>query len=153
MTILLNQIRGLRKAKGISQKRMAELLEISQPGYQKIEQGKNVLSISRFLDICRILEIDSYNAILPAVNAENVEKIETALLSGYLAFKNIRKNCIYSRKLLDDLIEKVEEGNIEKDALLQELRFFDNYLALIGRDSSSNEYQLLEIKELVEKID
>lgn len=153
MIILLRKIRDLRKAKGISQNRMAELLEISQPGYQKIEQGKNVLSISRFLDICRILEIDSYNAILPAVNAENVEKIEKVILSGSIAFDDIRKNCNYSRKLLDDLIEKVKEGNIEKDALLEELRFFDNYLALIGRDSSGNGYELRAIRELIEKID
>ncbi|MBW6536602.1 MAG: helix-turn-helix domain-containing protein [Mariniphaga sp.] len=151
--IVLKKIRDKRKVRGFSQKKMAELLNISQPGYQKIEQGTNVLSIERFLEICRILEIDSYNELLPAVNAEIVAEIEKVLLAGSMAFDNIRNNANYSRRLLDELIEKIKIGNIEKEALIDELRFIDNYLSIVGKDSFNQEYQFNSLRQLLEKID
>lgn len=151
--IVLENIKKIRKAKGINQNKMAELLNISQPGYQKIEQGINVLSIERFLDICRIFEIDSYNLLLPAVNADIVEEIEKVLIAGSLAFDNIRHNSNYCQKLLDSLIQKVENGNIEKDFLIEELKLYDNYLQIIRKDSFSQEIQFRSILELIEKID
>ena len=151
--IVLENIRKRRKEKGISQKIMAELLNISQPGYQKIEQGENVLSIERFLEICRILEVDSYNVLLPAVNADIVEKIEKVLMAGSLAFDNIRHNSNYSQKLLDSLIQKVETGNIQKEQIIDELGLFNNFLDIIRKDSFTQEIQFRAIIELIESID
>lgn len=151
--VVLQKIRDKRKNKGISQKRMAELLNISQPGYQKIEQGKNVLSIDRFLEICKILEIDTYNELLPAVNAEIVTEIEKVLLAGSMAFDNIRNNSNYSRRLLDDLIEKLKSSSYDKNVLIEELKFIDTYLSIIGKESFNQEFQFTQIRELLEKID
>jgi transcriptional regulator with XRE-family HTH domain len=151
--VVLENIKKIRKINGINQKKMAELLNISQPGYQKIEQGVNVLSIERFLDICRILKVDSYNVLLPAVNADNVDKIEKVLIAGSLAFDNIRHNSNYCQKLLDSLIQKVENENIPKEDLIEELKLFDNYLQIIRKDSFTHENQFRYILELIEKID
>jgi transcriptional regulator with XRE-family HTH domain len=151
--IVLKKIREKRKAKGFSQKQMAELLNISQPGYQKIEQGTNVVSIERFLEICRILEIDSYNDLLPAVNAEIVEEIEKVLLAGSMAFDNIRNNANYSRKLLYEIIEKVKNDSIDKPTLIEDLEFIENYLSIIRKEGFNQEFQFNRIRELLEKID
>ena len=151
--VVLEKIKEKRKEKGFSQKQMAELLNISQPGYQKIEQGKNVLSIERFLDICRILEINSYNELLPAVNDEIVEKIEKVLLAGSMAFDNVRNNANYSIRLMDELIEKLKNDAIEKPAIAEEIEFITNYLSIIRKESFNQNYQFTKVRELLEKID
>jgi transcriptional regulator with XRE-family HTH domain len=150
---VLKKIKELRREKGISQKEMAEKLNITASTYQKIEQNIITLNIERFLDICRILEIDSYNDLLPSVNAEIVKEIEKVLLAGSMAFDNIRNNSNYSGRLLDKLIEKIKAGAIEKEGLIEELKFIDNYLAIIGKDSFNQEYQFNTIRNLLEKID
>lgn len=151
--VVLEKIKEKRKAKDITQLEMAERLNISQPGYQKIEQGINVLSVERFLDICRILEIKSYNELLPAVNAEIVEEIEKVLLSGSMAFDNVRNNANYSIRLMDELIEKLKNDAIEKPAIAEEIEFIINYLSIIRKESFNQNYQFTKIRELLEKID
>lgn len=150
---VLSQIKSKRKKRKISQKKMAELLNISQPGYQKIEQGTNVLSIDRFIQICSILEIKSYNELLPTVNAEIVEEIEKVLMAGSLAFDNIRNNTNHIRNLLTDIIDKVETESIDKNTQIEELRFLDNYLAIIRKESYINGYKYISIQDLLERID
>jgi transcriptional regulator with XRE-family HTH domain len=152
MTVL-QKIQDIRKGKNISQKKMADLLHISQPGYQKIEQGINVLSLERFLDICRILEIKSYNQLLPDVSADIVEEIDKVLIGGSLAFDNIRSNVRSIRQLLDDLIEKIKTGKIEFEKIAEELEFLENYLAIISKDSTKQEYEFRTIMDLIDKID
>jgi len=82
-----------------------------------------------------------------------VKEIEKVLLAGSMAFDNIRNNSNYSRRLLDELIEKIKAGAIEKEGLIEELKFIDNYLAIIGKDSFNQEYQFNTIRNLLEKID
>ncbi len=150
---VLERIRTIRKEKNLNQKRMAELLNISQPGYQKIEQGINVLSLDRFLEICNILEIDSYNLLLPARNENIVEKVEKVLVGGSLAFDNIRSNSNYCRRLVEELKEKIEAGKHQKQELLNDFELINNYLTIIGKDSFNQEYQFNTLRELIEKID
>ena len=151
--LILDRIKEIRKAKGFSQKKMAELLNLSQPGYQKIEQGLNVLSIERFLDICRILEIDSYNLLLPAVNSEKVEEIRKVLLAGSMSFENINRNSKYIRPKIDDLIETVSAGKIDNKALIEELKFIKNNIDIIIHESSIEAFKFINIRDLEEKID
>ncbi len=150
---VLEHIRTIRKEKNLNQKRMAELLNISQPGYQKIEQGTNVLSLDRFLEICNILEIDSYNLLLPARNEDIVEKVEKVLTGGSLAFDNIKSNSNYCRGLVADLKEKIKGGKVEKEELLSDLDFIENYLSIIWKESFNQTYQFNSIRELIKKID
>lgn len=150
---VLSKIQEIRKSKNISQKEMAEMLHISQPGYQKIEQGVNVLSLDRFLEICRILKIESYNLVIPQVNEETTEKIEKNLLEGYLAFENIRRNALAIRRILDELTEKIKNGKIALEAIPEELEFLGNYVAIISKDSVVKQHDYMEIRKLVNKID
>ena len=152
MTALV-KIQEIRKGKNISQKEMAELLNISQPGYQKIEQGINVLSLDRFLEICRILKIESYNLLIPPVNSEISGQIERSLVEGSLAFDNIRRNANAIRRILDELTEKIKTGKIDLENVAEELEFLDNYLAIIAKDSANKGHDFMLIRELINKID
>ncbi|KOH47055.1 helix-turn-helix domain-containing protein [Sunxiuqinia dokdonensis] len=149
----MKRIKELRKAKKISQKQMAEALNISQPGYQKIEQGINVLSIERFLEICRILGINSYNDLLPAVSADVVESINNTLIEGNLSFSHILENAKYSAKLVDELVDRIKDSDISKEGIIEELEFLNNYLAIIRKESTQKEYALRHQLIKTDKID
>ena len=150
---VLKKIKEKRKEKGFNQTEMAEKLSINVSTYSKIEQNIISLSIERFLEICRILEIKSYNDLLPAVNDEIVEEIEKVLLSGSMAFDNIRNNANYSQRLLEELIEQMNKDAIEKKARLEEIEFILKYLSIIRKESFNQNYQFTRIRELLEKID
>lgn len=150
---VLKKIKEKRKEKGFNQTDMAEKLSINVSTYSKIEQNIISLSIERFLEICRILEIKSYNDLLPAVNAEIVDEIEKVLLSGSMAFDNIRNNANYSQRLLEELIEKMNNDTVEKKAILEEIEFILNYLSIIRKESFNQNYQFTKIRKLLEKID
>ena len=57
MDLVLENIVKYRKEKGFSHEVMANLLEIAQPTYYKIESGKTELSIRRLYQIAIALEI------------------------------------------------------------------------------------------------
>lgn len=147
------KIKQVRKGKGISQKDMADKLNISISSYQKIEQGVMVLSITRFLEICQLLEIDSYKVLLPEVNAKHVEEVQMYLLNGSSAFKEIRNNAKYSLKLTNDLLEKIKNKEIDLEQTEEEIHFLNNYIEIIARLSSLQDRNLKSVFDLVEKLD
>lgn len=156
MSVLKN-IKAVRRKRGVNQHDMAEKLCITASTYQKMEQGLISLSIDRFIEICRILEVRSYNDLLPVIHAEIVQEIvqetQNVLMSGSLAFDIICNNSNYSRKLLMEIIEKIETDNIEKKIQIEELRFLDNYLAIIGKESLTNRYKIITILNRLKEID
>lgn len=152
--IILQHIKERRKKKGYNQKYMADQLHISASGYAKIESGENVLSVERFLDICRILEVNSYNQVLPAINEDSVEEIEKILLTAGMAFKIIHHNAMHLVKLIDQLQEnyKIQEP-AKSSEFIGDIDLIIEYLKTISSESSKNGYSLTSIKELIELID
>lgn len=60
MNIVRERIVAARAKKGITQKQMAEILGISQPGYSQIESGKYPdMRISTLVKICEILDVST----------------------------------------------------------------------------------------------
>lgn len=151
--ILLQKIKELRKERGFSQKYMAEKLNISISGYGKIELGENVLSIERFLDICRILGIKSYNQLLPTINDESINKIEKVLISGGLSFENIRANCRYAINLTESLKENIEKGTKPNEQIIEELDLVLKLLDLIRSESFKHGYDFQTMMDIIEMID
>ena len=151
--IVLEKIRDIRKKKGISQKKMSELLNISQPGYQKIEKGDNVLSVDRFLQICKILNVESYNELLPEVSIDIKEKILLAFMAGQNALGNIKQNAMYGRRLADGLIEKVKTDSLTKVETIEELGNIEAFLDVIQRLSFIHDNDYHSIIELIQKFD
>ena len=66
----MNFIKKARRAKGWTQKEMAEKLIISMSGYKKLEYGINKLTMARFIQICKVLDLDPSVAITEV--SENV---------------------------------------------------------------------------------
>ena len=69
------RIKELRVNKSISQKKLAEHLNISQSAYAKIEKGISKLDVNRLVEIAQILEVDPnellYNDQAKTVNFTN----------------------------------------------------------------------------------
>ena len=57
VTDLLNELKKIREKKGLTQANVADALCISTDGYRKIENGRNALTLVRFLKVCQTLEI------------------------------------------------------------------------------------------------
>lgn len=151
--ILLQKIKEIRKKKGFSQKYMAEKLNISISGYGKIELGENVLGIERFLDICRILGVKSYNQILPVINDKAINEIEKTLINGGSSFENIRTNSRYAIKLIEDLSENILNDAIGKDDIKKELDGIIYFMQTVNSESFKHGYDFRMMRELIEMID
>lgn len=63
--MLLTKIKLLRKAKGISQKTLAEMIGVEQSAYSKIENGRTHINLNTFLRICEVLNVKP-DEILPS---------------------------------------------------------------------------------------
>lgn len=53
------RLKEARKAKGLTQTELAEILEISQTSYQRMETGQHDMKMSNILKICKILDISA----------------------------------------------------------------------------------------------
>ena len=57
------RIKKIRTEKGYSQEYMADMLSISQNSYHKLERGHTRISLHKFIDIAKILEIETSELI------------------------------------------------------------------------------------------
>lgn len=57
------RIKKIRIEKGYSQDYMAEMLNISQNAYHKLERGHTRINLLKFIDIAKILEIETSELI------------------------------------------------------------------------------------------
>lgn len=60
-----------RREKRLTQDEMAIKLNISKSGYQKLEYGINKLTLARFVQICKVLNLDVAAAIKEVLEDEN----------------------------------------------------------------------------------
>lgn len=51
-------LKKARRDKGLTQVEMAKKMEMSRGGYAKLEIGSNKLTLARFMQICKVLELD-----------------------------------------------------------------------------------------------
>lgn len=68
--MLLTKIKMLRKAKGISQKTLAEMIGVEQSAYSKIESGKTNINLNTFLRICEVLEVKPDEILPGSINQQ-----------------------------------------------------------------------------------
>ncbi|OOQ60413.1 helix-turn-helix domain-containing protein [Mucilaginibacter pedocola] len=69
-----------REELNYSQLYVATKLDISQNAYSKIESGATKISISRFVAICNILEMDPLSTLAPWFEDVNIAKPEAIAL-------------------------------------------------------------------------
>lgn len=65
MNKFISRIIEYRKAKGLTQKQMADELGIGQVAYSQIETEKTELTLSRLINISRVLEVNPVTLLWP----------------------------------------------------------------------------------------
>lgn len=65
-------MKSARRAKGFTQEDMAKRLEISKSGYKKLEYGTNKLTLARFIQICKVLELDAAATLMEVISNEYI---------------------------------------------------------------------------------
>ena len=68
-------IRKLRILRGVTQEKLAESLDITFQQVQKYEQGSNRISMSRYVDICRALDVP-YDYFLRGIDGDKYRGAE-----------------------------------------------------------------------------
>ena len=95
----MNLIKQIRVLKGFSQAQIAELLDITQASYARIEQGQTKLSVERIEQLAKIFDV-SQSYFLSEKNEYNPRDLEGGITNEYI------------KKLIEinhDLREKLEE--------------------------------------------
>lgn len=151
---ILAKIKALRKERGLSQKEMGEKIGLKIFTYAKIESGENPLSIDRFLEILKVLEVKSYNQVLPEINNDATGEIEKIMINGAEAFEQIHKSSMYVQKLIDGLNDKLQSGDKnDLKELTEDVQLIGSFLSTIRIDSLKNGYTFRSVIELINKID
>lgn len=102
MKEITSRIKKIRIAKSISQLEMAELLNISQSAYAKIERGRTRLDVERLIEICHILSVEPSEMVeleqadLPASFAEAQHQ------DFQMIIKQLKSEIAFLRKILSD---------------------------------------------------
>lgn len=65
-------MKSARRAKGFTQEEMAKRLEISKSGYKKLEYGTNKLTLARFIQICKVLDLDAAATLMEVISNEYI---------------------------------------------------------------------------------
>lgn len=65
-------MKSARRAKGLTQEEMAKKLEISKSGYKKLEYGTNKLTLARFIQICKVLDLDAAATLTEVISNEYI---------------------------------------------------------------------------------
>lgn len=96
-----NNIKKLRELKNYTQAYMAEKLNMSVPGYSKIENDKTDITISKINAIAEVLEADL--ATILNFDPKNVfnQNVHSSVVTGYNHQLTINGN-------LDDILSKLQ---------------------------------------------
>ena len=108
-----NRIRALREGKGLSQKEIAEKLNISQSAYSRIETGETNGWVHLIEKLCRELEIkpeELFNGI-ESINQNDVENYSSAVLNNVYSDAHITINHLSDKaiELYEGKIRQLEE--------------------------------------------
>lgn len=106
MNDFINRISEYRKAKGLTQKQMADKLAMTQVGYSKIETGKTELTLPKLARIANILEIDLITLLWP-----DYKEIKD--------FQKLKDDYSRLKKLNNLLISQIEKDSAAFELIIQ----------------------------------
>lgn len=145
----LERIKKIRKQKGYSQQYMADRLNLTVSGYGKIETGENVLSLERFLNICRILEVTSYRDIIPDINPSLTEDFTLSLSSVIGSIKMIRSNSIYIKGIVEKRIEYLKNEGKYNNELISDLEIISVFFTMTDKETLRSNNSLSEMLDKI----
>lgn len=92
---ILQNLKRLRKEKGVTQEEMANKLGISRVTYYSIESGKQELSIQKIDEIIKILDISIFDLIKSEILNTEKDNIITEVLEVRKKLDNIENKLKY----------------------------------------------------------
>jgi transcriptional regulator with XRE-family HTH domain len=104
MKTLGQKFKMLRQKRGLNQKSMAELLDISIPAYSKLETGITDPNFSRILQIAKIHDIDIRQLLDVGEDEKNSQELEVDALKYKIA--QMEANVISLQRKLIALYDK-----------------------------------------------
>ena len=118
MEKILNNIKNLRENKGYSQEYMAQMLDLSQVAYTKLEHSKTKLTVERLYKIAEILETPIEEILeIRATQIYNQKLNDYSI--GHQEVENLYQENKEQNKKIVELYEKIIE---EKDMLIERLQ-------------------------------
>ncbi|KQT24411.1 hypothetical protein ASG22_10400 [Chryseobacterium sp. Leaf405] len=114
MYIKTEQIRRLRREKDFSQDYMAEMLEISQPQYSRIENGESSIDLEKTSKIAEVLGANP----LDILEFEDKQSYYNCTNSGY--YLNTFNNNESFEKEREAYLSQIKELKEDKEFLKQE---------------------------------
>lgn len=74
---ILDGIFTIRKQKGITQKEMAEKLDVGQSMYSQLESGKQEISLERLEEILKVIDCDIVDLLKVCISKDEIDNIIT----------------------------------------------------------------------------
>ncbi len=108
MEKIINKIRDIRKDIGYSHEYMANLLDISQVAYSKIEKNETKLTVERLFKIAEILEV-KVGEILDIQPTNQFNQINRESSTGYLQHQEIQNMYQDNKEVYEKLIASKDE--------------------------------------------
>lgn len=68
----MNWINKARRARGYTIDQMAKEVNMSRGGYIKLEYGTNKLTLARFIQICKVLDLDAASTLMEVIYNEYI---------------------------------------------------------------------------------
>jgi transcriptional regulator with XRE-family HTH domain len=96
----------IRRKKGISQEKMAQLLGISNNSFRKLEKGKTILINDRLWEIAKILEVSLEELMLEEDFNTGMSLAEMERLKFQEEIENLKNENILLKQHISLLIEK-----------------------------------------------
>lgn len=65
-------IQKARRDQGLTLDQMAKKMNMSRGGYTKLEYGTNKLTLARFIQICKVLDLDAAATLMEVISNEYI---------------------------------------------------------------------------------
>jgi len=88
---ILEKIRSIRLAKGYTQEYIAAKLNIDTVNYGRIERGQSKLTVDRFIELCKILEVSPNIFFKESIEESNNSELYELTAKIYEEIKQINK--------------------------------------------------------------
>ena len=79
---VLPRIKEVRKAKGITQAKLASIIGMEQTQYSRYERGENKIKVNVLIDICKALEVSSDYILELSDDPHPMKKLTKAFTKG-----------------------------------------------------------------------
>lgn len=106
------QIQRIRIQKGLTQERLAEMLEVSRQSVSKWELGQAIPDVDKIIRMSELFDVSTDTLLLRNPEAEEEKKNPLHLGSVYLVVKDFEKSVAFYEKFLDTKVgDRCRSGN------------------------------------------